>query len=157
MKIFITIGTAFSFDRLIKEIDNIKREDWDIIAQTGKSNYKFKNIKKHKSFFNIENMENIIKEADVVVSHAGIGSIVDLIKYKKKCVLVPRLKEFKEVVDDHQLEICKELEKEGTTICYDVKDIKNKIEEAKELNNLLNNLNFSKKLNSYILSINRGN
>ncbi|MHA1790851.1 MAG: PssE/Cps14G family polysaccharide biosynthesis glycosyltransferase [Candidatus Helarchaeota archaeon] len=131
LRIFVTIGTLLPFDRLIKKIDEIAKEDLEIIAQIGKSKYIPKNIKNSVKYLTPKDMKKEMKRADVVIAHAGMGTIIDLIELKKKCILVPRLKKYKEAVDDHQLEICKELEKEGAIICYDQDKLNDKIKHAK--------------------------
>jgi UDP-N-acetylglucosamine--N-acetylmuramyl-(pentapeptide) pyrophosphoryl-undecaprenol N-acetylglucosamine transferase len=46
-----------------------------------------------------------MRRAEVVVSHAGVGSTVTAIRAGKKPVVVPRLARFGEHVDDHQLQL----------------------------------------------------
>jgi UDP-N-acetylglucosamine transferase subunit ALG13 len=44
-----------------------------------------------------------VRRARVVVTHAGVGSIIVSLSNGKKPVVVPRLKQYAEAVDDHQL------------------------------------------------------
>jgi UDP-N-acetylglucosamine transferase subunit ALG13 len=46
-----------------------------------------------------------MRDAEVVITHAGVGSAVTAIRAGKKPVLVPRLARFGEHVDDHQLQL----------------------------------------------------
>ena len=50
------------------------------------------------------------QRADVVVSHAGVGTAMALLEMGKYTVLVPRRAARNEHVDDHQVQICRELE-----------------------------------------------
>ena len=46
-----------------------------------------------------------IRRARVVVTHAGVGSVMVSLANGKRPVVVPRLKSFGEAVDDHQLQL----------------------------------------------------
>jgi UDP-N-acetylglucosamine transferase subunit ALG13 len=111
MKIMTNIGTMFSFDRLTKEIDNLgNKKDFEIFAQIGNSKYIPKNIK----FVDFMTPDEFSKEAekqDIIISHAGIGSIIELLNLNKRIILFPRLKKYGEAIDNHQLEICKAFNK----------------------------------------------
>lgn len=105
-KIFATVGSTYPLDRLIKELDSIgENKKYKIFAQIGESNYLPKNIEFTK-FLTYQEMQSKIKWADLVISHAGAGSIIDLLISKKKFILFPRLKQYNEAIDDHQLELC---------------------------------------------------
>jgi len=110
-RIFVNVGTTYPFDRLIKEMDLIAMDNkYEIFLQTGKSNYSPKNCK-HKEFFDDTGFKKMLEWSDIVVSHAGVGSILEIIEAKKKLILLPRIQKFGEAVDDHQIEICKAFEK----------------------------------------------
>lgn len=110
-KIFVTVGSTYPFDRLIKEIDNLgENKNYEIFAQIGESKFEPKNIK-FKRFLEYEEVQKKIKWADLVISHAGIGTIIDCLSKNKKLILFPRLKRYKEAIDDHQTEIAKAFEK----------------------------------------------
>ena len=55
-------------------------------------------------------------EADLVIAHAGVGSALTALDQGKAPVLLPRLKEYDEMVDDHQLMIAAELQSRGLAI-----------------------------------------
>ena len=57
-----------------------------------------------------------IAEADVVVSHAGVGAALTAIEAGRCPVLVPRLARFDEHIDDHQVQIAQELARRGLAI-----------------------------------------
>ena len=56
-------------------------------------------------------MQSKIKWADLIISHAGAGSIIDLLTSRKKFILFPRLREYNEAIDNHQLELCEAFSK----------------------------------------------
>lgn len=114
--IFLTVGTQkFQFDRLLKMIDELIEEDRlaeKVIAQIGYSTY---SPKRYDSFqFKPENeITSLMKKADFLITHSGIGSITAALMLQKRIIVVPRLKEYKEHVDNHQLEIAEEYKEKG--------------------------------------------
>jgi UDP-N-acetylglucosamine transferase subunit ALG13 len=133
--ILVTVGTHEQpFDRLIKEVDKLvgKGKLKDVIVQTGYSNYQPKNIKTAFKFIEFQKMNNFFRKAKIVITHAGIGSTLLAIRYGKPTIVVPRYKEFGEHLTHHQLDVTRELEREGKIIAvYDIRDLENAIDKAK--------------------------
>ncbi|MFV0341461.1 MAG: PssE/Cps14G family polysaccharide biosynthesis glycosyltransferase [Anaerocolumna sp.] len=105
--IFVTVGTQkFQFNRLLKEIDELVEQGLieDVIAQIGNSDYIPKSYEFCR-FMEKEEHINCIRECDLLITHCGVGTIVEGLKYKKPIIVYPRLKKFGEHVDDHQFEI----------------------------------------------------
>jgi len=74
-----------------------------------------------------------LRAADVVVTHAGCGSLFDAISLGQKPVVVPRLARFGEHVNDHQLELLDALSAEGRIIAVrDIAELPRAISEAKK-------------------------
>ena len=109
--IFVTLGSQkFQFNRLLIEIDRWIEEGKiteKVFAQTGYSDYKPKNYKFNK-FLNRDEFNDIMSKCDKVITHGGTGAIIGAIKKRKKVIAIPRLSEFGEHVDDHQLQITKQ-------------------------------------------------
>lgn len=55
----------------------------------------------------------LMEEAEVVVCHAGVGSIVCALRAGHVPVAFPRLKRYSEIADDHQLELAEALTARG--------------------------------------------
>ena len=76
--------------------------------------------------------ENKIKEAEIIVTQGGFGSIADCLRVGKKVVAVPRKPEFKES-PDRQEELVRELEKLGRLVgVYDIDELPEAIKKAKK-------------------------
>ena len=109
--IFVTLGSQkFQFNRLLIEVDRLIEEGKiteKVFAQTGYSDYKPKNYKFNK-FLNRDEFNDIMSKCDKVITHGGTGAIIGAIKKRKKVIAIPRLSEFGEHVDDHQLQITKQ-------------------------------------------------
>ena len=109
--ILVLLGTQqHKFDRLLKIIDNIVDEK--VIVQIGNNDYDFKNNNVSKiDFFTEVELEEMYTSADILITHGGVGSILNGLKHEKKILALPRKKEYKEHVNDHQQEIVNKLVK----------------------------------------------
>ena len=101
--IVVTVGTQLPFDRLIEMVDELApRLIGPVFAQTGPGQYRPKNIRWSASMAPSE-FEAMLKDASVIVAHAGIGTVLKAYKYRKPIILVPRKAAFGEHRNDHQL------------------------------------------------------
>lgn len=109
--IFVTVGNHYqSFDRLIKKADEIApRFAHEIVIQKGYSEYCPQNAK-HFDFVPISKAVEYIKTSDVVISHAGIGTIILCKEYGIPLIIFPRRKKYREHGTDHQMEVAQVLE-----------------------------------------------
>jgi len=102
--IFLTVGTQLPFDRLVRCIDNVcgKGEiGEEVFGQIGETEYKPLNFKAVKSL-DKNVYDEYFEKASAIVSHAGVGTITIAMDHNKPIVVMPRLKKFKEAVNDHQ-------------------------------------------------------
>lgn len=131
MILVITGTSPYRFDRLIKEMDSIAKENHEeVIIQTGRIGYKIQNTKQFKFLSNKE-FTKLYESARLIVSHSGIGSIITALHHNKPIIIVPRMKKHGENLDDHQLEIASEIEKEGiATVVYDVRNLEKLIKNG---------------------------
>ncbi len=119
--IFVTVGASFPFDRLIKYIDEeiAPLIDEEIVAQIHygasyiPSNIKYYEMLEKKKF------NKFVKNSDLVITHAGLGVIIDCINNQKKCIIVPRDPDLGEHIDNHQYEICDYLKKHYSNLLID--------------------------------------
>lgn len=106
--IFVTLGSQkFQFDRLLKELDQLKSQQiitQEIFAQVGFSEYEPQFFDSER-FVDRETFQNKMDKAELVITHGGTGAIITALKKGKKVIAVPRKKEFGEHVDDHQEQI----------------------------------------------------
>jgi len=133
--IFLTVGTQFPLDRLIRAIDIICGQgmiDEEIFAQIGETSYKPHNFESVASLE--KNMfDKYFKKATSVISHAGMGTITMSLDNHKPLLVMPRSKKYGEVVNDHQATIARKFEELGhILVAYDVEDLPNSIRKLKE-------------------------
>lgn len=109
--IFVILGNSqLSFIRLIQLVELCKIfQGKTIIYQFGST--PFDPVKYPNSFdyVNRNKYETIFKQSELVISHAGVGTIIDAGEYQKPLVIVPRRKKENEHHNDHQTQICHEL------------------------------------------------
>lgn len=139
--ILVTVGTQKqSFDRIFDLVRNSKElKNEKLIFQRGYT--KCNNSKRIKvfDFIPLEEMEEYISKSDLIISHGGVGTIFSAIKKGKKVIAVPRLSKYGEHINDHQIEICEELEKEGYILYY-----KDGIDKFDDLVKKVKKMNFAK-------------
>lgn len=133
--IFLTVGTWYKgFDRLVKAVDELVGSGVisdTVIVQTGYSSYRPKHIKVI-DFCSPDEFAELISKATVVVSHAGMGTIIQSLKQCKPVVVVPRRRALGEVSNDHQFSTAKHLETEGKVlVAYEIADLPAKLKQAK--------------------------
>ncbi len=106
--ILIALGTQdIQFNRLLKEIDRLIEDNTikeEVYAQTGFSDYEPEHFR-YVRFTGFEDFNSLLKECSFLITHGGTGTIVSALKMNKKVIAVPRLKEYGEHVDNHQLEL----------------------------------------------------
>lgn len=67
-------------------------------------------------FLPFTTLADLMQSADVVVSHAGVGSIMCAVQAGHVPIVFPRLKRYRETVDDHQLELATALAAKGAVL-----------------------------------------
>ena len=133
--ILVLLGTQNnSFHRLLEEVEkNIKdgtiKEE--VIVQAGYT--KFKSYKMRIiDMVSKEQLEKFQDEANLIITHGGVGSIISSIKKEKKVIAVPRLHEYGEHVNNHQIDIVKNFNEQGYIIGIEkVEDLKEAILKSK--------------------------
>lgn len=134
--ILVMLGTQNnSFHRLLEEIDDLINKgiiNDEVVVQAGHTKYKSKNMKIF-SLIPVEELEELIEKADLIITHGGVGSIISSLKKGKKVIAVPRLHEYQEHVNNHQKEIVETFDKKGYIIgIQDVKELNEAIEKSKD-------------------------
>ena len=105
--IFVTIGTQAPFDRFIRIIDELApllKEK--IIAQNFKGEYQVKNITTI-DFLPPNEFNKLLNEARLIISHAGMGSIISAMSLQKPIIIFPRKASLGEHRNDHQIATAK--------------------------------------------------
>ncbi len=133
--IFVTVGSQkFPFNRLIEKVDQMAGEGVireEVLIQTGTSDYIPRHCR-HRDFYDREEFKTMIDTCTVLITHGGVGTVIDAVKRGKKVVAVPRLARYGEHVDNHQLQLLEQFHRmnliEG---CRDVEKLPGALRKAK--------------------------
>jgi len=99
--IFVTTGTAEPFDRLVRAADALAAHE-EVVIQYGHSNL-LPQRARGVAFMPFDELVELIRAARVVVSAAGVGTVMTILSCGKMPIVVPRLQQHGEAIDDHQL------------------------------------------------------
>jgi UDP-N-acetylglucosamine transferase subunit ALG13 len=113
MKVFVAAGTG-SFDALIREADALPH---DVVCQIGGGTYA---PKRQQWFRTCPSLEPWYDWADIIVTHAGAGTMLEALAHGKTVIAVPNLQR----TDAHQHELLNELAaQDAVTPCRTVRDL----------------------------------
>lgn len=132
--IFVTVGNHFqSFNRLLREVDELApRIPQEFVIQRGYSRYRVQNTK-YFDFVPIDTAMEYMKMSELVISHAGFGTIMLCKEYGIPILIVPRRKKYGEHMDDHQMEIARALEvrkDNNIYVVYEESQLEGRLREA---------------------------
>ena len=162
--IFVTVGThEQSFERLVRKIDELKingKIEDEVIIQKGFTDYEPKSCTSYK-LIGYEEMQKYIEEARIVITHGGPASFMAPLSLGKIPIVVPRLKEFGEHVNNHQMDFVKQLVERDNNIIpiYDIDDLENAIKNYENIvkdmmkDYKLNNKKFNDELEKEIMKL----
>lgn len=116
--IFVTVGThEQQFNRLVSYMDEwASSHDEEVVIQSGFSTYEPKSAK-YSKLYPYKTMVELVDKARIVITHGGPSSFIMPLQIGKVPVVVPRMKEFDEHVNDHQLDFARAVaERQGNII-----------------------------------------
>jgi beta-1,4-N-acetylglucosaminyltransferase len=123
VKVFVAVGTG-KFDELIKAVDAL---DVEAICQIGQGAYTPKN---HRWFRMKPSLDALYRWADVIIAHAGGGTLFEVLPLGKKVIAVPN----QHRTDRHQYELLNELSRRNVLIpCRTVRDLPRTITAARKI------------------------
>lgn len=132
--IFLTVGTLFEFDRLVKAVDEYIGADLieeEVFAQIGPGKYR-PNHMNYVQTLDKNKYDRIVQECSAMISHAGMGSISMSLNYAKPLLVMPRQKKYGEHVNNHQLHTAHKFEELGhILVAYDTDELPEKIKLLK--------------------------
>jgi UDP-N-acetylglucosamine transferase subunit ALG13 len=133
--IFLTVGTyPLPFDRLLMAVDEAIKNgviEEEVFAQVGLSGYIPRNMD-YAKMLDKETFDSHFQKASGIISHAGMGTITMALSNHKPLLAMPRLKRYREVVNDHQLAIAKKFSELGhILVAYDTEDLPERIHQLK--------------------------
>jgi beta-1,4-N-acetylglucosaminyltransferase len=101
--ILVTVGSStIPFDRLVRAVDGLEADE-PVIVQRGPSAVR-PAAARVVDFLPMHELTELVREARVVITHGGVGTILLALTNGTRPYVVPRSRAHGEGVDDHQLE-----------------------------------------------------
>lgn len=102
--IFVTVGSDIPFDRLIKAVDRWAHDKHrhDIFAQIGTGGWKPQFVS-FATLLDPPEFNERLAASQVVVGHAGMGTILSALQNSKPILVMPRRGYLGETRNDHQM------------------------------------------------------
>lgn len=162
--IFVTVGThEQSFERLVKKVDELKRDkiiDEDVIVQKGYTDYEPQYCESYK-LIGYNDMQRYLDDARIIITHGGPASFIAPLTIGKIPIVVPRQRDFNEHVNNHQKDFVEQVVARDNSIipCYNIDNLEKLIKEYDSIvenmkeNYKSNNKFFCEKLDEEIKNI----
>jgi UDP-N-acetylglucosamine transferase subunit ALG13 len=115
--VFVTLGTIrpYQFTRLVERIVAVLPPEVDVVWQVGETDPAGLPGEVHR-YLSAERFDRAVEQADVVITHAGIGTLLGLLEAGVRPIAVPREARFDEHVDDHQAQAARVLMERGLAL-----------------------------------------
>jgi UDP-N-acetylglucosamine--N-acetylmuramyl-(pentapeptide) pyrophosphoryl-undecaprenol N-acetylglucosamine transferase len=116
-RVLVTLGTVgFGFRRLVDHVHAILPSDAVVNWQIGPTDPSGLPAGRVHTALPYKRLRSLVQGADVVISHAGVGSALLALESGKMPILIPREAARGEHVDDHQQQIAQELAGRGIAL-----------------------------------------
>jgi UDP-N-acetylglucosamine transferase subunit ALG13 len=123
-KAVVTLGTykGTPYKRIVRRLLQVLPPEVEVLWQTGATDVTEFGIDGVYALPEKE-LSEAMREADVVITHAGVGTALAALEVGKCPLMAPRLAVHGEVVDDHQLQIADQLSKRNLAVTVDAEEI----------------------------------
>lgn len=118
MSTFVSVGNATQpFARLVEGVIAIADQlPQPVIVQHGHTTLKVSDAITALAFMNMDEFATQVDTAELLIMHAGAGSLIHAVQAGKVPIVMPRLSEYGEHVDDHQTEFASAIEDSGRIV-----------------------------------------
>lgn len=140
--IFVTVGAQMPFDRLVKTVDQWAFENGrnDVFAQIGQTEYRPSHIP-WTQFLAPDAFRHKYETADLIVAHAGTGSLITALQLGKPILIMPRHASLRETRNDHQVATSKQFSHfDSVTVAWDEQELFEKLECIESFQHELQNI-----------------
>ena len=150
-----SLGSMTINEELLNIVPKFKDKDYEVILVTGKNYYKkFQDIKINnvKIVPFLDNMLNVLKVCDLIVTRAGASTIAEITSIGLPSILVPS----PYVANNHQFYNAKELVDAGASLMLEEKDFKSD-SLLEKIDIVLNDKNLQNKMHECSLKLGKPN
>lgn len=122
--ILLTTGTQLPFDRFVRIVDELAPAlPQPVFAQIGRGRYLPVNME-YRDFVPPVDFDALLERCTLIVSHAGIGTVVMAQRHLKPLILFPRSGALNEHRNEHQRDTAQALEgRRGIHIARDAAEL----------------------------------
>jgi beta-1,4-N-acetylglucosaminyltransferase len=119
MKVFVTTGTT-DFTELVEAVLTLS-DDYEIVVQTPTA---YKNTDNCCFIGFVKNIADYYQWADIIITHAGAGSVYKLLELERKILVVPNLTRN----DKHQSQLANYVRDYNYGgVCYDLNTLESEL------------------------------
>jgi UDP-N-acetylglucosamine transferase subunit ALG13 len=124
-RIVVMLGTheKYRFPRLLSRLIEVLPRTAEIVWQVGATQVDNMPTGACRQVPYAE-MQSALENADLVITHAGVGSILAAMQTEHCAICVPRRHRYGEHVDDHQVELARELDSRRLVVAREADAIK---------------------------------
>jgi UDP-N-acetylglucosamine transferase subunit ALG13 len=120
--VVVSLGTElWPFDRAVSKVIELLPES-SITWQTGVTEA-WREGEQLQQWLPPADLRRAFGQADVVITHAGVGSVLSVLAHGKIPVILPRRAAHREMVDDHQVEFAEMIAARGLAISVDPSEL----------------------------------
>ena len=133
--IFVTVGTDMPFDRLVRIVDlwACEQRRTDVFAQIGEKGREPAFLQ-FSRFLNPAEFNRRFASASLIISHAGMGTILSALYFGKPILVMPRRASLGEQRNEHQLATAHRLLELGKIdVAFDENELRDKLNQLNSL------------------------
>jgi len=133
--IFVTVGTDLPFDRLVRVVDSWAAATGrdDVFAQIGYGGWEPSHIRFTKFLKPPEFIERF-NSASMIISHAGMGTILSALHYGKPILVMPKRASLREHRNEHQLATARHMkEMARVNVAFDETELRQQLDQIHTL------------------------
>lgn len=125
LKLFVTLGTirGYGFPALVDRVVSLGLADENTVWQLGDTRPRADLPGRVYREMPAADFQRCAREADTVITHAGVGTVLGLLEQGISPVVVPRRRARGEHVDDHQLQLVQLLQQAGIGTAVELEDL----------------------------------
>ena len=129
--IFVTVGGQMPFNRLVRSVDEWAgtHKNIEFFAQIGRGGWKPEHIA-WAELLSPPTFRHKILSADLIIAHAGMGTILNALDLSKRLSVMPRRGYLRETRNDHQVATANRLESMGLVVqAHDERELTKHLED----------------------------
>lgn len=133
--IFVTVGTQLPFDRLVGAVAAWARRHPEVrvFAQVGPGARRPEGLE-HAEHLSPARVEELVRGAELVVAHAGMGSVLTALRARRPILVLPRRAALGEHRNEHQLATARWLAtRPGVHVAWDEAELVRRLDDRGSL------------------------